>query len=281
MKKILFILLFIGFHMGHGQSLTVRQVMDKILADMGTTIEAGSVDTLKSGTWDMNVTGIGTTFMTTLDVIKRAKAQGINLIFTHEPTYFNHLDHTNQYGQNDPVMAAKLQYIHDNGIVIFRFHDLPHQIADDMINEGMVRQLGWKDHLIGTMVFRSPYATVGELAGFLAGHFQTTTVRVVGDASQPVNKIGVLPGAYGPQTQIDSYNNPDIDVLIIGEAREWETIPYVWDAQELGTRRALIVMGHADSEEGGMKYVAEWLSGRFTGIPVQFIKAGNPLWSPE
>jgi len=40
-------------------------------------------------------------------------------------------------------------------------------------------------------------------------------------------------------------------------------------------------MGHADSEEAGMEYCAEWLDQFITEVPVIFVPAGNPLWSPE
>ena len=74
------------------QQLTVRQVIDKILVSLETEIHPGSVDTLKAGSWDQEVTGIATSFMTTLSVLKRAHEMGANLILTHEPTFYNHLD---------------------------------------------------------------------------------------------------------------------------------------------------------------------------------------------
>jgi putative NIF3 family GTP cyclohydrolase 1 type 2 len=96
-----------------------------------------------------------------------------------------------------------------------------------------------------------------------------------------VNSIGILPGAYGRQGQVDAYKNKEVDVLIVGEAREWETIEYARDALEMGGRTALIVLGHADSEEPGMEYVANWLKELIPEVPVQFVPAGNPLWTPK
>ena len=165
--------------------------------------------------------------------------------------------------------------------MIFRFHDLPHQIAGDMIQKGLINRLGWADSHLGNMVFNSPYATVGDLSNFLMEHFHTTTVRVVGDPDMKLNKIGILPGAYGRHEQVEAFNNPEIDVLIVGESREWEMIEYARDAQELGWKKALIVMGHVDSEEPGMEYVASWLEEFITEVPIYFIPAMNPLWTPE
>jgi putative NIF3 family GTP cyclohydrolase 1 type 2 len=263
------------------QVLKVRQVIDKMTTTLGTKIKSGSVDTLKSGTWDIQVTGIATTFMATWDVLKQAHALGTNLILTHEPTFYNHLDNLDHYGADDPLVNAKRKYIDDHNLVVFRWHDVPHQVEEDQIKKGMVKKLGW-DHLHeGNMIFRSEFSTLLELATFLKNHFQTSTLRVVGNPDMKINKIAFLPGAYGAQQQVEKYLSPFIDVLIVGESREWETIEYARDAQEFGIHRALIVMGHADSEEAGMLYVADWLEKLFPTLPIKYIPARNPLWSPE
>lgn len=275
------VLIFLTSQMLHAQTLTVQQVVSKMLTELDTEIQPGSVDTLKSGNWDQEVTGIATTFLATLSVLKKAQAQGINLILTHEPTFYNHLDNKMEFGEDDPVVKAKEAFIKEHNLVVFRFHDVPHQVEDDMIKKGMLKELGWEKRNLGNMVIDSPFSTVGELANFLQEHFNTSTVRVVGDPDQTIEKFGFLPGAYGRHMQVKNYNIQEIDALIIGEGAEWEIVEYARDAQELGWKRALIVMGHAHSEEGGMEYVAEWLKRLLPEVPVAFIPAGNPLWSPE
>jgi putative NIF3 family GTP cyclohydrolase 1 type 2 len=73
----------------------------------------------------------------------------------------------------------------------------------------------------------------------------------------------------------------ELDVLIVGESAEWEAVEYARDGLEAGIQKALIVMGHADSEEAGMEHCAEWLDQFIDEVPVIFVPAGNPLWSPE
>jgi putative NIF3 family GTP cyclohydrolase 1 type 2 len=68
------------------------------------------------------------------------------------------------------------------------------------------------------------------------------------------------------------------DVLICGEAREWEAYEYVRDAAAAGFRKGLIVLGHCASEEPGMEYLAEWLRPRLPGVPVRHVPAGDPFW---
>ena len=101
--------------------------------------------------------------MATVDVLKKAAEKGYNLIITHDPTYYNHLDSRDKL-ENDPVYAAKQ-----------------------------------------------------------------------------------------------------------------ETIEYVRDASQAGLPMALVILGHAVSEEAGMAYCAQWLQSFISEIPVAFIEAGDPF----
>jgi hypothetical protein len=60
----------------------------------------------------------------------RAAAAGDNLIITHEPTFFDHLDISGQLPKkdDDPVLVAKRKFIAEHGLVIWRFHDHWHAI---------------------------------------------------------------------------------------------------------------------------------------------------------
>ena len=126
MKLIFLATLMLQGYFAYSQDFTVRSVVDRMLEDQQISIPPGSVDTLIVGRWNQEVRGVATTFMATFDVIKRAHRQGLNLILTHEPTFYNHLDELDTYGEDDPVVLEKLAFIEENDMVIFRYHDLPH-----------------------------------------------------------------------------------------------------------------------------------------------------------
>ena len=69
----------------------------------------------------------------------------------------------------------------------------------------------------------------------------------------------------------------DVDVVVCGEAPEWETCEYVRDAAFDGQKKAMIVLGHCDSVEAGMEYLVEWLADVLPGVPAHFVPAGNPF----
>jgi putative NIF3 family GTP cyclohydrolase 1 type 2 len=72
-----------------------------------------------------------------------------------------------------------------------------------------------------------------------------------------------------------------VDVLVVGETREWELVEYAQDAISSGQKKGLIVLGHVVSEQSGMKLCAEWLKGFIKEVPIEFIPAPEPFWSPS
>ena len=73
----------------------------------------------------------------------------------------------------------------------------------------------------------------------------------------------------------------DVEVLVIGEVPEWETIEYVSDAAAEGKRKALILLGHIPSEQAGMENCAEWLKTFIKDVPVAFVPASEFFWTPR
>ena len=70
----------------------------------------------------------------------------------------------------------------------------------------------------------------------------------------------------------------DVEVLVMGEGLEWETIEYGADAAAEGRPKALIILGHIPSEQAGMDDCARWLRTFITEVPVEFIATAEPFW---
>src|ERR1035438_6245172 len=91
-----------------GGGLTAQQVIERIQAHVGVPWHSETVDTFKAGDPATRVTGIATTMMATYDVLVRSAAAGKNLIITHEPTFYSHLDRTGAFEkEHDPVWAER------------------------------------------------------------------------------------------------------------------------------------------------------------------------------
>jgi hypothetical protein len=58
-------------------------------------------------------------------------------------------------------------------------------------------------------------------------------------------------------------------------------VEYAQDIITAGKKKALILLGHVVSEQSGMKYCAEWLRSFVTELPIEFVAAPEPFWSPS
>jgi putative NIF3 family GTP cyclohydrolase 1 type 2 len=261
---------------------TARQVIERIQKQVGVPWNAETVDTFKAGDPETPVTGIATTFMATMDVLQRAAASGKNLIITHEPTFYNHLDKTAAF-EHDPVFEAKRAFIEKHGMVVWRFHDHWHARVPDGINEGVAEALGWKPAARNGRppLFTLPETTLERVAGDLRKRLGIHTLRVVGDPHMKLTRVALVAGAAGAEAQIRTLQRDDVELLLVGETTEWETIPYVRDAVAQGRHKALILLGHVPSEEPGMENCARWLRTFITEVPVEFVPAGEPFWEPK
>ena len=80
------------------------------------------IDTFKAGRSRHLVTGVATSVMATLDVLRQAVAAKRNLIITHEPTFYTGTDEAGPRA-GDPVYLAKRAFIDDHRLVVWRFSD--------------------------------------------------------------------------------------------------------------------------------------------------------------
>lgn len=260
--------------------VTADQVIQSILKMTGSATIPNTVDIIKEGDPSTPVKGIATCMFATMDVLKRAVDKGCNLVVTHEPVYYNHLDETTQL-QNDPVFLEKKKYINDHKLVIWRFHDYIHSIQPDGILSGMVVKLGWKDYTSTDQLnqFVLPATTLKELAENLKRTFPKNAFYIVGDPEMKVSRVWLAEGAPGSGQQIHLLERDDVDVVITGEAQQWETYEYARDAVAQGRNKAVIFLGHINSEEAGMDFCAEWLKTFIKDIPISFIECGPAYWS--
>jgi putative NIF3 family GTP cyclohydrolase 1 type 2 len=257
---------------------TIQEVIDTILATTPYDPAQDTVDTVKTGDPSQPIRRIATTFLANYTVIERAITAGANLIITHEPTFYNHHDETDWLAQN-PVYQAKRRLIDEHNLVIWRFHDYWHGHQPDGIITGELKALGWETY--GDADERwccsLPPTTLEDLVAHVKDKLGIAAVRVVGQPGMLCRRVALLMGAVGGRMHISVLGREDIDVAICGEINEWDTSEYVRDAIRLGQNTALIVIGHAPSEEAGMAYLAEWLRQRIDGVPIIHIPAGNAL----
>jgi putative NIF3 family GTP cyclohydrolase 1 type 2 len=285
MKTFSFLFIFILPILLCGQNspkppLTAQQVIQLIIKETGSKPIPNTVDVIKEGAPSTPVTGIATCMFATMDVLKQAVERGCNLIITHEPIYYNHLDETKSF-LNDPVFLEKKAFINDHKLVIWRFHDYIHSMQPDGVLIGMMTKLGWKNYAVNDQFdeFEMPRTSLKELLEYLKKVFPGNAFYVVGSSDVVITKVCLAPGAPGSDTHIHLLESRGADVVITGEGQQWETYEYTRDAVAQGRNKAVIFLGHIPSEESGMEFCAEWFKKFIPDIPICFIECNPSYWS--
>jgi putative NIF3 family GTP cyclohydrolase 1 type 2 len=260
--------------------VTAAELTARIIQRSGVTLPDPTVDTFKAGDPNTRVRGIAVTMMATLDVLKRAAAQGDNFVITHEPTFYSHRDTLGVLeAESDEVLAAKKKFIADHGLVVWRFHDTPHRMQPDMITKGVIAALGWEKKQRGPTgkLFDLDPTTLGALATTVSKRLNASATRIIGDPSARVSKVGLTEGFPGFAANRHVVQSHGLDVLVMGEDHEWETIEYATDAINAGQLKGVIVTGHIPSEQAGMEEVTRWLRTFIAEVPVHFVTARDPF----
>lgn len=260
--------------------LKVSDILTRLIGQRAD--ESAGSDGLKFGDPNEEVRGIVTAFMPTFEVLKQTAALGANVLIAHEGIFFSHNDSFSSKLVDDPVYLEKLQFIQDNRLHVIRYHDNAHLEQPDLITNGLIDALDWQHFLIkhtqiaATMKI-SP-ATVKEIADHIKGKLGVKYVRVVGDLDMICSRVGITVGYRGGgMLSLPLFKEEELDLILCGEGPEWETPEYVRDAVCQGRTKALIILGHAESEDPGMKALAVNLQQQFLDIPVNHL-SNEPMF---
>ena len=170
-----------------------------------------------------------------------------------------------------------------------------HMKNPDEIYEGLLKELCWEKFRRSNGTEKSedftaffndyydiPKTTLRALSEYFKEKLRIPVVRIIGDPDMECSRIGILVGAGS--TGLGSEEMPmqvmrknNIDVMVCGEIKEWTLCAYVNDAQMLGFKKALLIIGHERSEEWGMKHLAQCLQPLMPELPVTFIDAKEPF----
>ena len=185
-------------------------------------------------------------------------------------------------GENDPVTAAKLEFIAEHNMVVWRFHDYSHRKrrTDRDRHAPRARLVGVPGQGVALDV-KMPETTLSAIVADVQKRLAPHALRVVGDPALKVTTVALVPGAAGFAMHRKALQRGDVQVLMIGEAREWETVEYVDDAVAAGQKKALVIIGHIPSEQPGMEDATRWLKTLVTEVPVAFVPAKDPFWKAK
>jgi putative NIF3 family GTP cyclohydrolase 1 type 2 len=260
--------------------LTAQQVVDRIHAGVGVPWRPTTVDGIKAGDPATVVKGIATTAMATLEVLRRASAAGRNFIITQEPVFYSASDAPGDRAA-DPVYLAKKKLIDDQKLVVFRFSDHWSARQPSESAKAFAAAFNWKAAAgpDGDQIYQVPETTLRALAAKVRSTLSLRGgLRLVGRPEMRVRSVFLSP--EGTTLAAAVKNLPKADVIIAGEPREWEAIPYTLDTNETASPKGMIYVGRVVSEGPGMQACATWMRALVPGVPVEAVAVNDPYWSP-
>ncbi len=258
--------------------LTIKQILLHVMNEV--TLPDQTVDTLLYGDQNEAVTGIAVMFMPTIRALTEAKANGCNLIFTHEGLFFNHWKDPHV---KDTVHEDKQQLLSTIGLNIFRFHDTIHLYTPDRITDGLTSTLfpdadqttAYKTYTVVEFAEARPFQSIRQ---HIKAKLNLTVCRYIGHDETAIKRIGLSVGYRGNGEYIIPKMSADrLDLIIYGEGFEWETPEYVRDSLETRDPKSLIVLGHYESEAPGMALFTDQLARDYPGLPVHYIDSHSPF----
>jgi hypothetical protein len=273
-------------------AVTAQEIVDRIRAAVGVDWKASTVDTFKAGEPSTPVTGVVTTSLATIDVLRRAVKAGANMVITSGPTFYSRADTpvppagrgqgaTPQSRPDDPVFAGKNAFIKANNLVVWRFSDHWQLRTPNPFAQGLTEALGWARYRAGGDPARLtvPSLTLDALAARVKRALDARGgVRVVGRPQTRLRSIAMLPGTVAIQQVVAIL--PGVDVIVAGEIREWESSEYARDVVNAGIGKGLVLVGRSQSDDAGMRVCAEWLRPIVREVPIRWLPAGDPYWRP-
>ncbi|MDO8683187.1 MAG: Nif3-like dinuclear metal center hexameric protein [Armatimonadota bacterium] len=232
-----------------------------------------TVDRFIIGDPETEVKGIAVAWQSRTAALKKAVEMGCNLFVTHEPTFYRHRDNDENVFKQ-PHAEEKRKLIEDNGLVIFRCHDVWDQMPKIGIVDSWGEHLGFTEKVASGKfhnVYKSPKSTLKELAKLVAGatsYLNQPYVEMVGKPDKKVAKVAVGCGAI---TEYYLMKQSGADVIIATDdgMRYWYS-----GAWAVESGMPLIVVNHATAEEPGLKKLAAYIGEQFPEIKTKFIAQG-------
>ena len=276
-------------------AVTAGQIVKRIRDRVGASWKSPSSEGFECGNENANVTGIVTAWTPTLEVIEKAVSLKHNFIVCMEPPFWHEFGQVKtevSYGRptpemldKNPVYQHKKKLIESNHLAIWRFNENFQALPENPRLKALAETLRMKGRedaaatqklaSIHAGVYAIPETSLFNLAKQAKELAGAKALRTVGDPKATVRRVALLPGYMTDESMMAIVHDRNVDVVISGDACQWEAFEYAEDWIDAGWGKGLILLGHAVSESPGGKEMANWLHAFVTDVPVVGVASGE------
>jgi len=252
-----------------------------------TQLKPRTVDRFIIGNPDTAISKIGTCWMSDWKTCRKAVDAGVNVLITHEPTFYTHWDLDEKAGDyfSSPEYTKQLylqqvekkkKWINENGLVIIRNHDTMDALKDKGIPFALGSFLGFSNEdIIASRTYYNVYKVSRQTAAGFAKKVAASLseigqpgVAFYGDPDRIVQSVGVGTGCICDPMEFADLK-PDVFISIDDVVRTWTQTAFASD-----TGNPLIVINHGTSEEMGMRSLNQIIKQKFPDIEVIHFNQG-------
>lgn len=274
---------------------TAQDLLDYLLT-LADVPEA-TVDKIIYGSPDNKIKKIATCWISSLANLKKAYEAGANVLVTHEPTFYTHLDlysedtHFSYVSKNMnfakgenaylSMIEEKKTWITEHEMTVIRCHDVMDRVKGFGIASTLGKILGYGefDETVDDLMYKvyiiqpdTAYNVTLNIAQKLAP-FNQSGVQFYGDENRIVRRIGIGTGCYCDPLMAMEYS-ADYYLAINDSIATWVQTAYSNDSG-----LPMGVIDHGVSEEAGMRALCEHLNENYCscihidgGAEYKFIK---------
>jgi putative NIF3 family GTP cyclohydrolase 1 type 2 len=278
-------------------NLTANDVIEKVRGRVGKTWMGGTSEGIECGDGSANVTGIATVWTPSIEVLQKAIAANHNFIVSMQPPFWVETGTVKtEVSLGRPSAKAlagsqayeqKKKLIDDHGLVIWRFNENYVTLPGNPRLQGLAHTLGYKEHEdtpatqklaeIGAGVYTIPEVSLMELAEKARDRANAKALRILGDPAVKVKSVVLKPGYITDADIMAMVHDRNADVVVCGEACEWEAFEYAEDWITADWGKGMIMLGRAASEDPGARELAAWMKTFVTEVPVTGFAVGEPF----
>jgi putative NIF3 family GTP cyclohydrolase 1 type 2 len=269
-------------------------------AALGNPMSTAMYEGLCAGNAQTPVRAVAVCYAPTVEVLRRAAAEGRNLIISREHPFYLHggLNYGYTTGgleaalKDDPVVQAKREIVNTNKLMVYRFGAAWDQSKPHAQSRSLALALGLKpassspgDRARGVVCYL-PRTTIAALAQTAADKLQAYSARTVGDPDASVTRIAVLAGETDPKEALaELLADPKIDGIVAGGGGVVDevdgAISYFQDLIATGRRITMLAIGYGASQDPGVAEMANWVRTALPDCNVEWWPVRDPSWIPR
>jgi len=269
----------------NAENITIAELQQFLISL--TELPSKTVDRIIIGDANTKVKKIGTCWMPYWETCKKAVESGVNVLVTHEPTFYTHWDLDEKQGdyyrspeftkkQYLELVDRKKKWINENGLVIIRNHDTMDALKEVGIPFALGQFLGFTNaDIIASRTYYNVYKMKSQPAKKVAGMIAQKLAQLgqpgvafYGNPEYPVSSVGIGTGCICDPMEFADLK-PDLFIAIDDVVRTWTQTTYASDSGQ-----PLIVINHGTSEEAGMRMLNQIIKKKFPKLETIHFEQG-------